>query len=158
MGTTLYWVRKPTITVERGAFGRRLHCETGPACENEIENLYFWHGVLVPAYAVVRPEWITLDEIQREHNEETRRILIERRGWEWYIRESGATVRDRRRNDRDAQEESLYLLSDGTQRFVCVDPSTGRRYAVGVPREIETCEQAQHFMSHGLDRFAIHRS
>jgi hypothetical protein len=49
-------------------------------------------------------------------------------------------------------------MSNGQQRFVCVDPSTGRRYALGVPREITNCEEAQRWMSHDLDRFAIHRS
>src|SRR6185437_1981018 len=80
--TTLYWVAKPTVHVETGSFGRRLHCEDGPACANDVENLYFLHGILVPAYVVVKPEFITLDEIKAETNEEMRRILTERFGGE----------------------------------------------------------------------------
>jgi len=156
--TTLYWVAKPTVHVETGSFGRRLHCEDGPACANDVENLYFLHGILVPAYVVVKPEFITLDEIKAETNEEMRRILIERFGWERYLREAGAKQRHRRFNDRDGQWETLYQLDDGTQRIVLADPSTARRYALGVPREIAKCEEAQDWITHGLDRRAVHRS
>jgi hypothetical protein len=153
----LYWVRKPEVRTETTPAGRRLHCSDGPACANAIENLYFLHGVLVPSYAVMRPEWITLAEIEAEGNQEVKRTLIEQRGWEWYLNESRAKLVDSHRNDRDGQIEKLFTTKLG-QRFVCVDPSTGRRYALGVPQEITTCEQAQLWMSHGLDRFAIHRS
>jgi len=155
---TIYWAQKPTVAIERGAFGRRLHCENGPACANEIENIYFWHGVMVPAYAVTQPSWITLAEIESEQNAEVRRVLIERFGWERYIRESGATRKHRRFNERDQQWEELYELKNGIRRFLVSDPSTGRRYALGVPREVSTCEQAQTYVSHGLDKLAIHRS
>jgi hypothetical protein len=155
---TLYWIAKPTLQIERGEFGRRPHCVDGPACANDVENLYFLHGVLVPAYAVICPDQITLAEIEAESNAEVRRTLIEQWGWERYIRESGATQRHRRFNERDGQWEQLYELKDGSRRAVFVDPSTGRKYALGVPREVQTCEQAQTWMSHGLDRFAIHRS
>jgi hypothetical protein len=96
--------------------------------------------------------------LKKKKNEEVRRIRIERFGWERFLKESGAKVREQCRNERDAQDESLYRLDDGTQRFVCVDPSTGRRYALGVPSDVQTCEQAQSWMSHGLDLYATHRS
>ena len=115
-------------------------------------------GVQVPRKVVLHPEQQTLEEIEGEENTEVRRIRIERYGWERYLEESEAEIQDTRHNDRDAQEERLYRLSDESSRFVCVDPSTGRRYALGVPRGIRTCEEAQRWMSHGLDRFAIHRS
>ena len=101
---------------------------------------------------------ITVQEIKDESNEEVRRVLIERFGWERFLRESGAVLVDSRRNDRDGQQEELRRLEDGTQRFLCIDPSTNRRYALGVPSEIRTCEHAQLWMSHGLDQYAIHRS
>jgi hypothetical protein len=154
---TLYWVEKPIITVENGNFGRRLHCEDGPACANVIENYYFLHGVMVPAYVVVAPEMISLSEIKTESNEEVRRIMIERFGWEKYLRKTNAKIIDRRFNERDHQWEELFKLDDGTQRFLVSDPSTGRRYALGVS-EVTTCEQAQRWMSFGLDSRAIHRS
>jgi hypothetical protein len=116
------------------------------------------HGVIVNRQIVMAPETQTLEQIAKESNEEVRRIRIDRFGWERYLHATKAQLLEQRRNDRDAQVERLYRLGDGSQRFVCVDPSTGRRYALGVPREVTTCDQAQNWMSHGLDRFAIHRS
>jgi hypothetical protein len=46
---TLYWVAKPTLHVDSS---RRLHAEAGPAVICDIEDLYFWRGVMVPR------EWI----------------------------------------------------------------------------------------------------
>lgn len=155
--THLYWVQKPIVKIERLP-NRRLHCDDGPACENDIENLYFLHGILVPAYAVVQPDLITLDEIEAENNVEVKRTLIEQWGWERYIRESKSVVINERYNERDQQKEVLYRIADGSHRVMLTDPSTGRRYVLGVPRDVETCAQAQNYLSHGLDRLAIHRS
>lgn len=84
--STLYWVAKPTVHKERP---RRLHCADGPAIESDIENLYFWHGVLVPSFVVVKPEWITTKHIETEDNAEVRRVMIERYGESRYIVDSG---------------------------------------------------------------------
>lgn len=87
---TLYWVAKPTVRVEIVNGNRRLHCEDGPAVESDAENLYFWHGVMVPAFVVTRPDWITLDHITREPNAEIRRVMMTRFGEDRYITEIGA--------------------------------------------------------------------
>jgi hypothetical protein len=76
---TLFWVAKPTVHREEMAGGgKRLHNDRYAALESDIENLYFWHGVLVPAFVVVRPDWITLKDIDAETNAEVRRVMIER--------------------------------------------------------------------------------
>jgi hypothetical protein len=89
---SLYWVAKPKVHVEAIASGRgrRLHNSTFAAVESDLENIYFWHGVLVPAFAVTRPEWITLAHIQDEENAEVRRVLIERYGLARYLLDSKA--------------------------------------------------------------------
>jgi hypothetical protein len=79
---TLFWVAKPVVNVEKVNGLRRLHNESYAAIESDLENLYFWHGVLVPAFAVVRPDWITIGHIRNEENAEVRRVLIERMGWD----------------------------------------------------------------------------
>jgi hypothetical protein len=86
----VYWIAKPAVHIEHVNGLRRLHGEDGPALESDAENLYFWHGVLVPAFVVVRPDWITLDHIRREENAEVRRVMLERFGFDRYIAESGA--------------------------------------------------------------------
>lgn len=45
---------------------------------------------MVPAFAVVKPEWISLKHIQDEENAELRRVLIERYGLSRYLLDSGA--------------------------------------------------------------------
>jgi hypothetical protein len=147
--------RQTSLHMEEG----RLHCDDGPATAYaDGFEVYAIHGVRVPKNVVMAPEKQTLEEIEADGNAESKRVRIERFGWERYLKDSGAAVVDQRHNDRDAQDEVLYRLRDGTQRFAFVDPSTGRRYALGVPREIQNCEQAQMWMSHLLDRYAIHRS
>ncbi|MCR4299885.1 MAG: hypothetical protein NUV75_14255, partial [Gallionella sp.] len=86
---TLYWVAKPAVHVETIDGRRRLHNEVAAALESDVENLYFWHGVLVPEIVVMRPERITLQHIASEHNAEVRRVMIERYGEDRYIVDSG---------------------------------------------------------------------
>lgn len=87
---TLFWIAKPTVHKEQIANGHRLHNETYAALESDIENLYFWHGVMVPAFVVVRPDWITIKHIETEQNAEVRRVMIERYGQDHYLLDSKA--------------------------------------------------------------------
>jgi len=87
---TLYWVAKPAVHVETIPTGRRLHSSTTAALESAVERLYFWHGVLVPAFVVVRPDLITTQHIAKEENAEVRRVMMERYGYERYLSDIGA--------------------------------------------------------------------
>ncbi len=49
-------------------------------------------------------------------------------------------------------------IDDGAKVLVCSDPSTARRYALRIPREVTTCDQAQNWLSFGLSGRTIHRS
>jgi hypothetical protein len=69
---------------------RRLHSDSGPAIRSDVEGLYYWHGVMVPAFVVVKPEWVTLKHIADEENAEVRRVFIERYGLSRYLLDSGA--------------------------------------------------------------------
>ena len=86
---TLYWIAKPTVHKETSPGGIRLHNDKYAALESDVENLYFWHGVLVPAFVVVRPDWITVKHIETESNVEVRRVMVERYGESRYIADSG---------------------------------------------------------------------
>ena len=87
---TLYWVAHPRVHLEKTAMGRRLHNDKFAAIESDAENLYFWHGVMVPAFVVVRPDWITIKHIEEEQNAEVRRVMIERYGQDHYLQDSKA--------------------------------------------------------------------
>lgn len=152
------WVSERHNILNRNGRGQ-LHCENGPALAYpDGWSIWAVDGVRVDEQIITSPETQTVKQIKTESNEEVRRIRIERFGWERYLKESGAKRLERRRNDRDAQIEELFRLDDGTQRFVCVDPSTGRRYALGVPSNVKTCQEAQNWINHGGDVYITHRS
>lgn len=127
-----------------------LHNESGPSVEfRDGFRLWTISGTQVNEQIVMRPETQTIQEIESEGNEEVRRIRIERYGWPKYLAQSGAEPIDSRTNDVDGTRESLLRLKNGSLRLLCACRSTARVYAVGVPREIETCEQAQKWMVGG---------
>ncbi|MCI0529239.1 MAG: hypothetical protein L0Y56_17520, partial [Nitrospira sp.] len=69
---------------------RRLHAELGPALlYPDGWSLYAWHGVRVPAYIIMTPQKITVQDIQSEQNIEIRGIKLNRYGLERYILDSG---------------------------------------------------------------------
>ena len=128
-----------------------LHNEEGPALLYP-DGWSFWriHGVEVPELVVIRPETQTIKDIDQEPNAEVKRIRIERFGWPRYLKESGAKVLNMRKNAIDNQKEALMQSKDGSVVLVCSCPSTARVYAMRVPKEIQTCEQAQNWLSCGL--------
>ena len=145
---TLYWVAKPTVhteSAENAWNGRRLHSETTAALESAVERLYFWHGILVPAFVVVRPDWITLKHIADEENAEVRRILIERFGAERYVVELGAT-----REQADDYGELYRVARPDDSDLVMVrvinstpEPDgTSKVYWLRVPPTIESAREA----------------
>lgn len=139
---TIFWTAKPTVHMEKTADGRRFHNESYAALESDIENLYFWHGVLVPAFVVTKPEWITADMALKEENAEVRRVMIERMGMERFISESGAELIHRHER---GELFSIDLPGDPERvlRSVRVkDPSTGREYFLRVPPTIKRADDA----------------
>jgi hypothetical protein len=73
---TLYWVAKPAVHREPDT--RRFHHDTRAALESDIVNLYFWQGVMVPPFVILKPDSIRIRHIDRETNAEVRRVMIER--------------------------------------------------------------------------------
>jgi hypothetical protein len=166
---TLYWAAKPTVHVDRSNGNRRLHNASHAALESDVENLYFLNGVLVPAFVVVRPDWITIKHIRTEENAEVRRIMIERVGWERFCAEAKMRVihSDELRSNfpsipvSDMVEPGARLITTyraGTEtaelleaadlkdfedrplRFVrLTDPSTGRQYTLRVQHNHKRC-------------------
>ncbi len=97
----------------------RPHCEDGPSHQwRDGWSLYHWHGVKVPAKAIEAPDTITADDVRQEENQEVRRILIERMGWEKFCAE--AKMKVLAVDNLEAQFPALpvsELVTDG-QRFV----------------------------------------
>jgi hypothetical protein len=134
-----------------------LHNENGPSVMFP-SGYSMWNIESVPVdeQIVMHPETQTIEEINQEDNEEVRRIRINRFTWLQYLEKSNAKVVDKRKNDIDNQIECLVVDPVGTKRLIVSDPSTARKYVLGVPSEVMTCEEAQSWINHGLK--IIHRS
>ena len=141
----LYWVAKPTVHMEQVNNGRQLHNDRGPALESDVENLYFWHGVYVPAFVVTQPDWITVTHIQGERNVAVRRVMMERYGQARFIRDSGA-----QRVQADDYGDLYRTEIEGDEPLVMVRVTNGtpeldgtyREYWLRVPPSIETARAA----------------
>jgi hypothetical protein len=107
-GDTLYWVAKPTVHREPGT--QRLHHDTHAALASDFVNLHFWHGVMVPAFVIARPDLITLAHIDQEQNAEVRRVMIERYRHGEDIHGAAAFIRDAggERLDHDERYGTLW--------------------------------------------------
>ena len=71
----------------------RLHNETGPALEySDGYALYSWHGTRVNKEIILDP--IVVSQIDSEQNAEVKRVMIERIGWDTYLRETNAELID----------------------------------------------------------------
>jgi hypothetical protein len=125
----------------------RLSSQLGPSLRfRDGWDLWCINGVSVDEQIVMRPETQTIDQINGESNSEVQRIRIERFGWPRYLSESGAVLIDSRRNDIDGTREALMDAKNGQRRLVCSCPSTAKVFAMHVPREVKTCEQAQNWL------------
>lgn len=138
----IVYVPVPQIKSE----GATLTCLDGPAMVSLDLSLWFIDGLKVDEQIVMRPETQTIAQIDGEKNADVRSIRISRFGWPRYLKDSGAEPRHVSENYVTGCPEALYRTKDGNQRLVVVCP-TGRQFAMGVPPEIETCEQAQRWLA-----------
>jgi hypothetical protein len=66
----------------------RLHSAEGPALAyRDGWGIWAWHGTRVPKNVIEHPKKITVSQIETEMNAEVRRVMVERMGWERFIRE-----------------------------------------------------------------------
>jgi hypothetical protein len=142
------WVSERHNILNRNSDGR-LHCENGPAL-GYPDGFYIWaiNGIRIDEQIVMRPETQTIKQIDGEQNNDIRSIRIQRFGWTRYIKETNSKCIDHRTNDVSGTPEAIYRTPKGEQRFI-VGCSTGRIFALGVPGNIETCEQAQLYLQGG---------
>jgi hypothetical protein len=93
---------------ERGWGSHRMHREDGPSIR-WADGWALWsiHGVRVTQQIVEAPETLTPKQIRSEQNLEIRRIMLERFGYDRYLRESNA--------DKISSDDwgELWRLDDG---------------------------------------------
>jgi hypothetical protein len=111
-----------------------------------------WRGVAIDHRVAFAPETITAREVMDTPNVELRRILMERMGYENFMREVRSETLDM---DRDPGGPRLLLRVPlgRDEPLVCLSvtcPSTGRNYMLRVPPEMRTCRQAAAWLA-GFD-------
>ncbi len=129
----------------------RFHDENGPALKFADEfAAHFWHGRRVTRETIESPQSITVEQIEKEKNVETRSILVERYGLERFIIDSGA------RKIHEDECGVLYhkvftshdSLTDEPLVVVMVDNSTPepdgtrQRFFLRVPPTIKSAREA----------------
>lgn len=82
-------VPRPALSVVDGV----LHDAAGPAVSwPRGERYWFWRGLRVPRRVVEEPESLTVSDVDSEWNVEVRRVMLERMGFDRYVREAGGRV------------------------------------------------------------------
>ena len=99
---------------------------------------------VLDARIAFRPEEITAAEVLAERNAEVRRVKLERMGIERFLADANPETLDED-TDPGGPRRLLRVEWEGDEPLVCVlvcCPSTGRRYTLRVPPQMETCRQA----------------
>jgi hypothetical protein len=92
----------------------------------------------------MNPETLSIKQIHDEQDQDKRSIMIERKGWDAYIKETNSECIDSRDNFIENTKEALYSSPQG-KRFIASCP-TARLFSMGVPDSIMTCQQAQEWL------------
>jgi len=105
---------------------------------------YFVNDVYMPAKYIESPETLTVEAIQRENNQERRRIMIERFGVSKYLIAIQAKLLD-----VDIRRAARALIEDDKKCkwLICSDGSTNRTYHLFVGKEeVNTCKEAHELL------------
>lgn len=130
--------------------------ESGPAIEF-ADGFKVWAigGHLVNEQIVMAPESLTTEQIKKEENAETKRIMIERYGVSKYLFECGGSIIDMDAlNMAGSSDRALLKDSDDNKWLIGTDGSTGRVYHMAVPEDVNTCREAHERIS-GLPESAL---
>lgn len=124
----------------------RFHSDYSPARINFSKCEYCIHNVLVPAEVITSPKSITRKQILNEQNQEVKRVMMERYGFEKLLSSGDVNIIDSK--PAGAGEYRLLSFDDPNLRgramvFVQVlCPSTGQKYILRVPPDMESVDEA----------------
>jgi hypothetical protein len=103
------------------------------------------HGKRIPnPNWITNPETITLKDIKNTSDQDLISILIDRYGWDRYLKEIGAKPVDGRHNLIENTYEALYDTTLG--RRLMVTCPTARMFSKPVDDSVKTCEEAQKWL------------
>lgn len=151
-GLGFFWVlRDWIVAVPRPALSLvdgRLHDPAGPAVSWPGGECYwFWRGLRVPRRVVEEPESLTVADVDREWNLEVRRVVLERMGFDRYVREAGGRViaedeRGRLWRCRPRAPEIEPLVFVEVENATREPDGSARRYFLRVPLTVNTPHEA----------------
>lgn len=103
-----------------------------------------WRGVQVSDRIAFESQAITGQDILNTENVELRRVLIERLGYEKFLRQVGGVIRH---SDRDAggERQLICVAFEDDEPLMVLKvtcPSTGHIHILRVPPDMRTCHQA----------------
>lgn len=137
---------RPTeINLENG----NLHNEEGPSISfADGFKMFHINGHKVTEKIVLNPEMITVDEIKKESNNETKRIMIEKFGVSEYLTQTSARILDKDKLNLEGSATRLLIEDDQNIRWLCcTDGSTGRMYFLPASENSNTCSEAHQEMA-----------
>lgn len=127
-----------------------LHREDGPTVlYRDGFSVWSINGVRVDEQIVMRPETMTVKQIEGEDNAERKRVMIERFGVSRYLSESEAKLLDADHEGarQGAAARCLIETSQGEKWLYGTDGSTKRGYYIPVPNEAKTCQEAHNLIA-----------
>ena len=124
----------------------RPHSADGPSHRwRDGWELYYWHGVRVTRQIVMEPHTIAIDQVRAEENAEVRRVMIERMGYERYLRESNATLAHEDRYGklwRAPRPDDTDIVMVEVINSTPEPDGSRNRYMLRVPPTIKTAHEA----------------
>lgn len=103
-----------------------------------------WRDVAIDERVAFAPDTLSAQEILGTANAELRRVMMERKGYEDFLREAKAQTLDMD-HDPGGIRRLLRVAVPNDEDLVCLAvscPSTGRQYLLRVPPTIGTCRSA----------------
>jgi hypothetical protein len=103
-----------------------------------------WRDVSIDERVAFQPDTLSAQEILGTANAELRRVMMERKGYEDFLREAKAEKLDQD-FDPGGVRRLLRVAIPGDEDLVCLAvscPSTGRQYLLRVPPNTRTCRGA----------------
>ena len=127
----------------------RLHCENGPSIAyRDGWSLWHWHGVAIPQAWIKERHKLTANLALTYPNIEQRRAAIGLVGWPNILRELKAKVIDDHPDPHCGTLVEVKLPDlDRKSRFLHARCGTEREFAIGVPADINTVNQAQAWLT-----------
>ena len=124
------------------------HCETGPSHRwRDGWELFFWHGVEVPGEWIIDKSTIKPEYLVTWENTEQRRAACEIVGWDTLLTQLNARTIAAHSNPQVGEIVEVDIPEIGTERFLRVMCGTDRQFALPIPPDMDTPENAQRWLN-----------